>query len=82
MSFEDEEGGFEKSVETSTLSEGVTKWREVSEMLNNRKDKKMTSRINTDNQVLQLTWEDIAFKKQMLEKMEKSDNKLRTELAD
>ena len=55
MSFEDEEGGFEKSVETSTLSEGVTKWREVSEMLNNRKDKKMTSRINTDNQVLQLT---------------------------
>ena len=81
MSFEDEEGGFEKSVETSTLSEGVTKWREVSEMLNNRKDKKMTSRINTDNQVLQLTWEDIAFKKQMLEKMEKSDNKLRTELA-
>ena len=82
MSFEDEEGGFEKSVETSTLSEGVTKWREVSEMLNNRKDKKMTSRINTDNQVLQLTWEDIAFKKQMLEKMEKSDNKLRTELTD
>ena len=82
MSFEDEEGEFEKSVETSTLPEGVTKWREVSEMLNNRKDKKMTSRINTDNQVLQLTWEDIAFKKQMLEKMEKSDNKLRTELAD
>ena len=82
MSFEDEEGGFEKSVETSTLSEGVTKWREVSEMLNNRKDKKMTPRINTDNQVLQLTWEDIAFKKQMLEKMEKSDNKLRTELTD
>ena len=81
MSFEDEEGEFEKSVETSTLPEGVTKWREVSEMLNNRKDKKMTSRINTDNQVLQLTWEDIAFKKQMLEKMEKSDNKLRTELA-
>ena len=82
MSFEDEEGEFEKSVETSTLPEGVTKWRGVSEMLNNRKDKKMTSRINTDNQVLQLTWEDIAFKKQMLEKMEKSDNKLRTELAD
>ena len=82
MSFEDEEGEFEKSVETSTLPEGVTKWREVSEMLNNRKDKKMTSRINTDNQVLQLTWEDIAFKKQMLEKMEKSDNKLRNELAD
>ena len=82
MSFEDEEGEFEKSVETSTLPEGVTKWREVSEMLNNRKDKKMTSRINTDNQVLQLTWEGIAFKKQMLEKMEKSDNKLRTELAD
>ena len=82
MSFEDEEGEFEKSVETSTLPEGVTKWREVSEMLNNRKDKKMTSRINTDNQVLQLTWEDIAFKKQMLEKMEKSDNKLRTELTD
>ena len=82
MSFEDEEGEFEKSVETSTLPEGVTKWREVLEMLNNRKDKKMTSRINTDNQVLQLTWEDIAFKKQMLEKMEKSDNKLRTELTD
>ena len=41
----------------------------------------MTSRISTDNQLLQLTRKDIAFKKQMLEKMEKSDSELRTELA-
>ena len=40
----------------------------------------MTSWISTDNQLLQLTQEDIAFKK-MLQKMEKSDNELRTELA-
>ena len=49
-------------------------------MFKNRKDKKMTSWISTDNQLLQLTQEDIAFKK-MLQKMEKSDNELRTELA-
>ena len=42
----------------------------------------MTSRISTDNLLLRLTREDIAFKKQMLEKLEKSDNELRTELAD
>ena len=49
-------------------------------MFKNRKDKKMTLWISTDNQLLQLTQEDIAFKK-MLQKMEKSDNELRTELA-
>ena len=49
-SFEDEEEKSEESVETSTSSEEVTKQREkVSEMLKNRKDKKMTSRISTDN---------------------------------
>ena len=41
----------------------------------------MTSQISTHNQLLQLTQEDIAFKKQMLEKLEKSDNELRSELA-
>ena len=39
----------------------------------------MTSRISTDNQLLQLTIEDIAFEKQMLEKIEKSDNEIHTE---
>ena len=82
VSFENDEEEFEESVETSTSSEEVTKWREkVSEILNNRKDNKMTSRISTDNQLLQLTQEDIAFKKQMLEKMEKNGNELRTEFA-
>ena len=72
-SFKDEEEEFEESAETSTSSEEVTKRREkVSEMLRNRKDKKMTSGISTDNKLLQLTREDIAFKKQMLEKMEKN----------
>ena len=81
-SFKDEEEEFEESVETSTSSEEVTKWREkVSEMLKNRKKKKMTSQISTDNQFLQLTQEDIAFKKQMLETMEKCDTELRTELS-
>ena len=41
----------------------------------------MTSRISTDSQSLQLTREDIAFKKQILEKREKDDNELGTELA-
>ena len=50
-------------------------------MFKNRKDKKMTSRISTDSQLLQLTREDIAFKKQILEKREKDDNELGTELA-
>ena len=47
----------------------------------------MTSRISTDNQLLQLMRGEILEKmekemeKQMLEKMEKSDNELGTELA-
>ena len=80
MSFEDEEGELEKSVETSTSSEEVTKKREVSEMLKNCKDKKVTSWISTYNQLLQLTPEDIASKKQMLKKMEKIGNELRTDV--
>ena len=52
VSFEDEEGELEKSVETSTSSEEVTKKREVSEMLKNCKDKKVTSWISTYNQLL------------------------------
>ena len=50
-------------------------------MLNNSKDKEMTSLTSTDNQFLQLTREEIAFKKQILVKMEKGGNELRTELA-
>ena len=50
-------------------------------MFKNRKDKKMTSRISRGNQLLQLTHEDIAFKKQILEKREKDFNELGTELA-
>ena len=46
-------------------------------MLKNRKDKKMASRISTDNQLLQLTREEMKNE----EKMEKSDNELHTELA-
>ena len=41
----------------------------------------MTSRISKDNKLLQLTQEDITFKKQMLEKIEKNYNELRSELA-
>ena len=80
-SFESKEEEFEESVETSTSFEEVTKRREkVSKMLKNRKNTKMTSRISTDNQFLKLTLEDIAFKKQIVEKMEKIENEL-TELA-
>ena len=50
-------------------------------MLENCEDKKMILRISTNNQLLQLMGEDIAFKKQMLEKMEKRGNELHTELA-
>ena len=50
-------------------------------MLKNPMDKKMTSWRSTDNQLLQLMRDDITYKKQMLKKMEKSDNELRTEMA-
>ena len=55
-SFEDEEEEIEEIVETSTSSEEVNKRREkFSEILKYCKDKKMTSPISTDNQLLQLT---------------------------
>ena len=46
-----------------------------------RKDTKMTSRISRDNQLLQLTREDIAFMKPILEKLQKRDNEIHTELT-
>ena len=53
----------------------------VKQMLKNRKDKKMTSKISNDDQLLQLTREDIAFKKELLEKIDKSDKEFKSELA-
>ena len=50
-------------------------------MLKNRKGKKMTSKISNDDQLLQLTLEDIAFKKELLEKIDKSDKEFKSELA-
>ena len=41
----------------------------------------MTSRLSRDNQILQLTREDIAFMKPILEKMQKCDNEIHTELT-
>ena len=45
-------------------------------MLKNRKDKKMASKIN-DNHLPQLTREDIAFKKELLEKSIKAIKNLK-----
>ena len=41
----------------------------------------MTSKISNDDQLLQLTWEDIVFKKELLEKIDKSNKELKSELA-
>ena len=50
-------------------------------MLKNRKDKKMTSKISNDDQLLQVTREDISFKKELLEKIDKSEKEFKSELA-
>ena len=41
----------------------------------------MTSKISNDDQLLQLTREDIAFKKELLEKIDKSDKEFKSQLA-
>ena len=46
-------------------------------MLKNRKDKKMASKISNDNHLPQLTREDIAFKKELLEKSIKAIKNLK-----
>ena len=51
------------------------------EMLKNTKDKKMTSKISNGDQLLQLTREDIAFKKELLGKIDKSHKEFKSELA-
>ena len=53
----------------------------MKQMLKNGKDKKMTSKISNDDQLLLLTREDTAFKKELLEKIDKSDKKIKNELA-
>ena len=41
----------------------------------------MTSKISNDDQLLQVTREDIAFKKELLEKIDKSEKECKSELA-
>ena len=41
----------------------------------------MTSKISNEDQLLQLTREDIAFQKELLEKIDKSDKEFKSELA-
>ena len=71
-----------KPIDVQAFVKPVEERREaVKQMLKNRKDKKMTSKISNDDQLLQLTREDIAFKKELLEKIDKSDKEFKSELA-
>ena len=59
-----------------TLIKQTEKRREnIKDMLNNRKDQKMASKIPAEAQMLQISREDLAFKKELLTKMEESDKK-------
>ena len=46
-------------------------------MLRGRKDKKLTSKISEEGQLLQLAREDMVIKKQILERMDKSDKEFK-----
>ena len=66
----------------STSSDATAKRRKnVSHMLKNRKDQKLSSALSSEAQYLQLFKEDIALKRKLLEKMEKSDEDFKNSLA-
>jgi len=50
---------------------------EVTNMLKNRKDKKMASKLSVDAQLLQISRDDLTFKKELLEKIDQSDKEFR-----
>ena len=50
-------------------------------MLKNRKDHKLASTLSNESQLLQLTEEDIALKRKLLERIESSDEEFKESLA-
>lgn len=55
------------------LKETTERRKNVTDMLKNRKDKKMSSKLSIDSQMLQLARDDLVFKKDLLQKMEQND---------
>ena len=50
---------------------------DVKNMLKNRKDKKMAAKLSNESQLLQISRDDIDFKKKLLEKIDESDKEVR-----
>lgn len=68
-------------MEDQVCSIEKTRREKVTEMLKNRRYKKMTTKISSDTQMVQLAKEDLAFKKQLLEKIEKNDKEWQANLS-
>ena len=62
----------------SKLNTAATERRqEVTNMLRNRKDKKMATKLSADSQLLQISRDDLSFKKELLEKINESDKEFK-----
>ena len=51
-------------------------------MLKNRKDKKMSPNLSTDKQLIQISQEDVTLKRELLDKMEKSEQEFKASFTE
>lgn len=69
----------EKKEELEKLNQkAVERRKTVKEMLTNRKDKKMTQALSSEKQIIQISQEDVALKREILDKMNQNDQEFRT----
>ena len=54
----------------------------MTDMLKNRKDKKMSPNLSTDKQLIQISQEDVTLKRELLDKMEKSDQEFKASFTE
>ena len=60
--------------ETQSLKEQTTnRHKKVDERLKNRRDKKLSSKLSMDEQLLKISKEDLSLKRKLVEKLEKSE---------
>ena len=66
---------------SSTPAEASSYRKHTGQFLKDRRDKKLTTSVGPDTQLLQFAKEDLTLKIKMIEKMEKADEKLNNNIA-
>ena len=78
-----EKSGKKKKQDLEEMNQKALERRKsVTDMLKNRKDKKMSHNLSTDKQLIQISQEDVTLKRELLDKMEKSDQEFKASFTE